>query len=371
MKKLLKVRTFQIFIIISNIILILALFYSHTFAAPQKEGIDVSEHNGSIDWGKVKSSGVDFAIIRCGHGDNYDSRDDKQYERNISGCIANKIPYAIYFYSYAVNSTGSESIQSEISHAKRLLRGKKPFCVYYDVEESRALSLGKTTLTNHVIQFCDSIKSAGYKVGVYANTNWFTNHLNSYAFKSRGYSIWVADYHSSCGFKSTSYDTWQYTSKGSCAGINGNVDKNKIYNNEIINGSKLIIPCVGDFDGDGKSDLSLKTDDGHWFINYASNGFGPWDVNVTNYGGIDAKPSVGDFDGDGKSDISVKTDDGHWLIDYAKNNFGFWDVNLASYGGTEAQSAVGDFDGDKKFDLSVRTDDGRWLIDYSKNNYSG
>ena len=199
-------------------------------SAVTKKGIDVSSHNGTVDWAKVKAAGMSFAIIRCGFGDNISSQDDTQFENNVSGCIANGIPYAVYFYSYAKNSTGNESVDSEIAHAKRLLNGKNPFCVYYDMEESNTTYLGKTTLTNYAVKFCEALKSSGYTVGIYANTNWFNNYLDSSKLYNCGYSLWVADYRSSCGYTKTSYDIWQYSSTSRCNGVNGDVDMNYMYN---------------------------------------------------------------------------------------------------------------------------------------------
>ena len=195
-----------------------------------RKGIDVSNHNGQINWAQVKATGIEFAIIRCGYGDNISSQDDVQFENNVAGCIANGISYAVYFYSYAENSTGYASVESEIAHAKRLLSGKNPFCVYYDMEESGTTYLGKTTLTNYAVKFCEALKSSGYKVGVYANTNWFDNYLDSYQLYNNGYSLWVADYRGYCGYTKTGYDIWQYSSTGSCNGISGNVDMNWMYN---------------------------------------------------------------------------------------------------------------------------------------------
>ena len=64
------------------------------------KGIDVSVWQGSINWKKVKDAGVDFAIIRCGYGENTSSKDDSKFVANVKGCEANGIPYGVYLYSY-------------------------------------------------------------------------------------------------------------------------------------------------------------------------------------------------------------------------------------------------------------------------------
>ena len=80
-----------------------------------KKGIDVSEHNRNIDWEKVKAAGIDYAIIRCGYGDNYDNQDDKQWLRNVSECERLGIPYGVYIYSYAQST---DMATSEAQHAR-------------------------------------------------------------------------------------------------------------------------------------------------------------------------------------------------------------------------------------------------------------
>ena len=202
------------------------------------KGIDVSSHQGNIDWGKVKSQ-IDFAIIRLGYGDNIERQDDSYFVKNVNGCINNNIPFGVYIYSYALNLGGSESIQSEIDHAKKMLSkiSKKPFCVYIDMEDDSTIKLGKTLLTDFALEFCKQITQAGYKAGVYANENWFRNYLNCSTIASYGYSIWCAKYSDSKPNISSNYDIWQYSSTGRINGINGNVDMNYMYNNIIGNQS--------------------------------------------------------------------------------------------------------------------------------------
>lgn len=216
--------------------LILTVSAHKIYAATPIVGIDVSSHNGTINWAQVKAAGIGYAIIRAGYGDNVTSQDDTQFLNNVNGCIANGIPYAVYLYSYATNLTGtSASIDSEIAHVKRLISGKNPFAVYIDMEDSSTQYLGKATLTSFATRFCDSMIASGYKAGVYANKNWFTNYLDASALYNKGYSIWVAEYNSTCTYTTTPYDMWQYTSSGSVSGISTSVDKDYMYN-DIRNG---------------------------------------------------------------------------------------------------------------------------------------
>lgn len=198
------------------------------------KGIDVSSWQEAINWSKVKGQ-IDFAIIRLGYGDNVERQDDKYFLNNVNGCIANNIPFGVYIYSYATNLGGNASIQSEVDHCKRLLSkiGKKPFCVYIDMEDDSTIKLGKTLLTNFALEFCKQITQAGYKAGVYANQNWFQNYLNPSTISSYGYSIWCAKYSDNKPNISSNYDIWQYSDDGRIVGINGKVDMNKMVNNII------------------------------------------------------------------------------------------------------------------------------------------
>lgn len=87
------------------------------------KGIDVSEHNGKIDWKKVKADGIDFAIIRCGYGMDDPEQDDDYWEYNVSECERLGIPYGVYLYSYADSTTRASK---EADHTLRLLEGHNP-----------------------------------------------------------------------------------------------------------------------------------------------------------------------------------------------------------------------------------------------------
>lgn len=202
------------------------------------KGIDISSHNGNIDWGKVKTQ-IDFAIIRLGYGDNIERQDDSYFIKNVNGCINNNIPFGVYIYSYALNLGGSESIQSEVDHTKKMLSkiSKKPFCVYIDMEDDSTIKLGKTMLTNFALEFCKQIAQSGYKVGVYANENWFKNYLQASTIANYGYSIWCAKYSENKPNITSNYDIWQYSDRGHINGIDGNVDMDYMYNNIIGNQS--------------------------------------------------------------------------------------------------------------------------------------
>lgn len=191
-------------------------------------GIDVSEHQGIIDWSSVKAAGIKFAIIRVGYGENYTSQDDKYFKRNADECTRLGIPFGVYIYSYA---TTTASAQSEAEHVLRLISNYKLRCpVYYDMEDGNTQGkLSSSALNNIANAFCESIMSKGYLAGVYANLYWWENKLTGATFKL--YQKWVAQYNSSLEESSYAgaHGMWQYSSTGRVNGINENVDMNYCY----------------------------------------------------------------------------------------------------------------------------------------------
>lgn len=189
----------------------------------QKKGIDVSEHQGKIDWEKVKADGIEFAIIRCGYGDNFTYQDDKQWSYNVSECERLGIPYGVYIYSYA---TTIEQASSEAEHMLRLLQGHSPsYPVYLDMEDDSTIKAGNEMLGNIAKTFCDKVSASGYRVGIYSNPTWRNNYLTSPVFNTSTWSTWIAQWNSVCTYTG-SYDMWQCADNGSVNGISGPVDLN-------------------------------------------------------------------------------------------------------------------------------------------------
>lgn len=188
-------------------------------------GIDVSTWNGTIDWNKVAKSGVSYAIIRCGfRGTTVGGLvEDNKFESNVKNATDAGIKVGIYFFTQAISE--AEAVE-EASMCLSLVEGKKiTYPIFIDVESAtngRANSLSKDARTAIVKAFCKTISNGGYKAGVYANKNWFTNYLNT--SELTGYSIWLAQYAASPTYTATRYDLWQYTNKGSISGISGDVD---------------------------------------------------------------------------------------------------------------------------------------------------
>ena len=187
-------------------------------------GIDVSKHNGAVNWAQVKADGVQFAILRAGYGKET-SQKDAQFEANYTGCKAQDIPCGAYWYSYA--ATPAEARQ-EAAVCLSVLKGKTfAFPVYFDIEEHKVLAQGKTACTAIAKAFLETVEKAGYFVGIYSSKshleNCFTEELRT------RYAVWVAHY----GVEKTTYHgqygIWQKSSTGKVSGIRGNVDMNECY----------------------------------------------------------------------------------------------------------------------------------------------
>ncbi len=199
--------------------------YGNAIPGATAKGMDVSYAQGDIDWNTVKTqSDIDFVIIRCGYGSNYTDQDDTKWAQNVAACESLGIPYGVYIYSYA-HSVAEAS--SEADHVIRLLQGHNPqLPVYYDMEENSQAALGSDLLAEMATTWCNKIQSAGYRPGIYANTNWFTHYLTNSVFTNSGWSIWWANYKYECE-ANCAYDIWQCTSSGRVPGITANtVDLN-------------------------------------------------------------------------------------------------------------------------------------------------
>lgn len=196
-------------------------------------GIDVSKHNGNIDWNAVKNSGVSYVIIRCGYR-GYTQGSlviDPKFHDNIKGATAAGLKVGVYFFSQAVDEV--EAVQ-EASFVLDAVKGYKiSYPVFLDVEYSgasgnsgRADKLDKATRTAVCKAFCATIRSGGYSAGVYANKTWLESMLDPSSLSSC--KIWLAQYAATPSYKGK-YDMWQYKSTGKVSGISGNVDMNLSY----------------------------------------------------------------------------------------------------------------------------------------------
>ena len=194
-------------------------------------GFDVSYHQGTVDWDAVKNSGIDFVMIRCGIGSEYDGvgenkQDDAQWYRNVSECERLGIPYGVYLYSYAENT---DMAASEARHTLSLLSGHNPTLpVFLDIEHTRdGNPIASNSTYGDIAQtWCNMVSNAGYRVGIYSYYYFFQNYLTDSRFSNSGWYKWMADYRSGVSYDGSSCNMWQYSNKGTVPGVNANVDLN-------------------------------------------------------------------------------------------------------------------------------------------------
>lgn len=191
-----------------------------------KKGIDVSQWQGTIDWQKVKGSGVSFAMIRAGYGQN---NIDKQFVRNITECNRLGIPCGVYWFSYATTAAMAKK------EAQYALAAVKPYHLDYPVAfdfeydsvnyaNKVGVSVTKQLATSIASAFLDEVESAGYYGVLYTNQDYLNRYFDA-SLKNK-YDIWLASWYTSPNFNKPPMNCglWQYASDGVCPGISGNVD---------------------------------------------------------------------------------------------------------------------------------------------------
>ena len=218
------------------------------------KGIDVSEWNGTIDWEKVKADGITFAILRIGYGLHSGAGFgvDAEFQRNASECERLGIPYGVYVYSYATNSSQAAKEADGVINA---LKGHAPsYPVYADIEDVNTQgNLSPATFATIATTFCTRIEAAGYQPGVYSMLSWWEASFTSPVFNQ--WSKWIAQIYSECQY-SGSYRLWQCSWTGSVAGISGDVDLDfEFY--EQIGGSST--PTTGRVLDDGVYEIAVAS----------------------------------------------------------------------------------------------------------------
>ena len=190
------------------------------------KGIDVSHHQGKIDWEKVKASGIDFAIVRVGYSNrngNGGLNFDKRYVYNLQQCNKLGIPVGVYIYCYD-RSAAAASITAK-AFAKAIKKFKIEYPVVYDIEYDNK-DLSKSVNTAICKAAMKEIEDAGYYGMIYASRDFFMNHL--YMSELTGSDKWEAAYRSTDD-GAVENGIWQYSSKGTVPGIQGDVDMDYSY----------------------------------------------------------------------------------------------------------------------------------------------
>lgn len=190
--------------------------------------IDVSTWQGSIDFNKVKSAGYNYVIIRAGYGKEK-SQKDNMFETNYKNAKSAGLKVGAYWFSYAMSPS---TATAEADACLSCIKGKKfELPVYYDMEYQPAMSTSNSNYTKMAVNFCNKLKSNGFKSGVYSSASVYDYLLNRTTLKNNGISIWNAEWYTK---PSISCDVWQYSDNGRINGISTNVDLNYIYDLNIL-----------------------------------------------------------------------------------------------------------------------------------------
>ena len=190
--------------------------------------IDVSTWQGSIDFNKVKSAGYNYVIIRAGYGKEK-SQKDNMFETNYKNAKSAGLKVGAYWFSYAMSPS---TATAEADACLSCIKGKKfELPVYYDMEYQPAMSTSNSNYTKMAVNFCNKLKSNGFKSGVYSSASVYDYLLNRKTLKNNGISIWNAEWYIK---PSITCDVWQYSDNGRINGISTNVDLDYIYNLNIV-----------------------------------------------------------------------------------------------------------------------------------------
>ena len=219
---------------------------------PIEKGIDVSKWNGTIDWNKVKNSGIDYVIIRAGYGT---STVDPYFTSHIKGASEAGLKIGIYWFSYA---TSVSKAQQEVNMCLQTInpyKDKISYPVFFDYEYASVdyakkldISLSKNLASNMANTFLAGIENAGYISGVYTNKDFGDRYFYEDILYSN--NLWIAQYNSTCTYPRP-YMMWQYSDKGTINGI-GTTSSPKYFDVNYT----LLKPTSSNIEIDDRVDLS-------------------------------------------------------------------------------------------------------------------
>jgi GH25 family lysozyme M1 (1,4-beta-N-acetylmuramidase) len=205
-------------------------------------GIDISSYQGIIDWEKVKSHGINFAILR---GVTKNGNLDTTFELNYQNAkSANVEIIGVYHFSYALDEA---TAKKDAENMIRKLNGKK-INIYLDLEWAKQGVLGKSKVTSIAKAYVNTCKSLGYTCHIYSNLDWYKNKYNASELSALDCKFWIARHPSSDNGKIKDHlkpnvgeAMWQYSSKGNVSGISGNVDMNVVYDESLLDTTTPVV----------------------------------------------------------------------------------------------------------------------------------
>lgn len=221
-----KKQRYLLFCILTSLSMVTSLcinFYHHyTYDEVYYHGIDISKWDGEVD---LSSTTLDFVIIRCGYTSNEDGltiKADSQFEQNIKQCKELGIPYGVYYYSCAIDTT--QAIKEATYTLSVLKEDIPPLGVYFDMEDPTYQEhLPKEQLTTVALAYLEKVEEKGLTAGIYANYYWWNNKLDQSRLDK--YLKWVAIYSDTYTIEDQ-YVMHQYSDTGTISGINGEFDVN-------------------------------------------------------------------------------------------------------------------------------------------------
>lgn len=216
--------------------------YTHNSKFKNKElvyGMDVSQHNGKINFEKAKRDGIEFVFIRVGYTgytkSSFSLNLDKKYKTYIKDATKAGLKVGVYWYSQ------STKVSEAKKEANALLKAIKGYSItmpvvfdyeFADTKKGRldSAKLSKTNMTANALAFLNTVSNAGYDACIYASENFLEEHLYANQISSN-FKVWLANYSSKTNYKGD-YEFWQHTAKGRVSGMRGNVDINFWYKGE-------------------------------------------------------------------------------------------------------------------------------------------
>jgi len=202
-----------------------------SFFKPKKKtmfAIDVSKHNGVIDWAKVVTNDPkpDFAILKATEGLN---SVDSKLGVNIIGCISNNLRWGCYHFT--TWGGGALDAKKQAQHFIEVVKnaGEPNMPMVLDVETNKPLTIKHDLILSFIKTFLSDVVAAGYEVAIYASPGFIESYLQGHDLD--GVKLWIAHYTNKPNPRTPGWKTywmWQYTDQGNVKGINGNVDLNRL-----------------------------------------------------------------------------------------------------------------------------------------------
>lgn len=194
-------------------------------------GIDVSAHQGNIDWKAVKADGVDFAFIRAGFrgwGTNATFNKDDRFEYNVKEAYSNGIAVGVYWVTHALDTA---DVEQELNYLYEIIDPYRYMITYplvFDLEqpeteENRIWNLSKEQHTANSQYFLSAVKEKGYTPMFYGNLTSFAMMVDPAVVCA--YPTWYAWYSVPLYFP-YEFNVWQYSANGRVNGIANEVDLN-------------------------------------------------------------------------------------------------------------------------------------------------